>query len=226
LVPNQPQYRILVVDDRWENRHLLVTWLMPLGFEVREAENGQEAIAVWESWQPHLIWMDLRMPGMDGYEATRRIRELERDALAAGQEVSRVKIIALTASAMPDEQPLVLRAGCDDFERKPCQESALLDKVAAHLGVQYVYTENVTSVEMRSLPSDFELTAASLQVMSGDWIADLHRASMHLDDKQVQQLIADIPPEHALLALALSDLASNFRFDVLMEISLGTSKSC
>jgi signal transduction histidine kinase len=78
LAPNQPTYRILVVEDRWENRHLLVNVLRPLGFDVREAENGKQALDLWETWHPHLIWMDMRMPVMDGYEATRRIRERER----------------------------------------------------------------------------------------------------------------------------------------------------
>ena len=78
LAPNQPAYRILVVEDRWENRHLLVNVLKPLGFDVREAENGKEALDLWETWHPHLIWMDMRMPVMDGYEATRRIREKEQ----------------------------------------------------------------------------------------------------------------------------------------------------
>jgi signal transduction histidine kinase len=77
LATGQPTYRILVVEDRWENRHLLVNLLELVGFEVREARDGREAIALWQSWQPHLIWMDMRMPVMDGYEATRQIRAME-----------------------------------------------------------------------------------------------------------------------------------------------------
>ena len=77
LAPNQPTYRILVAEDSWENRHLLVSILKPLGFEVKEAQNGREAISLWQDWRPHLIWMDMRMPLVDGYEATRRIREME-----------------------------------------------------------------------------------------------------------------------------------------------------
>jgi signal transduction histidine kinase/DNA-binding response OmpR family regulator len=77
LAPDQPTYRILVVEDRWENRYLLVSILDPLGFAVREAQNGQEALEIWQTWQPHLIWMDMRMPVMDGFEATKKIREKE-----------------------------------------------------------------------------------------------------------------------------------------------------
>ena len=62
LRPGQPGYRLLVVEDVEANRQLLVNLLKPLGFEVREASNGQEAVAVWQQWQSHLIWMDMRMP--------------------------------------------------------------------------------------------------------------------------------------------------------------------
>ena len=79
LAPGQPTYRILIVEDHWENRQLLMRLLAPLGFELQEAENGEEALTLLESWTPHLIWMDIRMSVMDGYEATRRIRALERE---------------------------------------------------------------------------------------------------------------------------------------------------
>jgi PleD family two-component response regulator len=74
LAPNQQNYRILIVDDKWSNRQLLIKLLNPLGFELKEASKGQEAIEVWESFEPHLIWMDMRMPIMDGYEATKQIK--------------------------------------------------------------------------------------------------------------------------------------------------------
>ncbi|MCC5667287.1 response regulator [Nostoc sp. CHAB 5784] len=74
LAPTEKAYRILVVDDSKESRMLLVKILTFVGFEVREARDGSEAVANWESWQPHLIFMDMRMPVMDGYEATRIIK--------------------------------------------------------------------------------------------------------------------------------------------------------
>jgi CheY-like chemotaxis protein len=79
LKPNQPRYRILIVDEKADNRQLLLLLLSPLGFDLKEACNGLEAIAIWENWQPHLIWMDMRMPVMNGIEATKLIRTKEKE---------------------------------------------------------------------------------------------------------------------------------------------------
>ncbi|MHC4457344.1 MAG: ATP-binding protein [Planctomycetota bacterium] len=84
LEPDQPQYRILIVEDILDSRSLLREMLEQVGFSVNEAANGQEAVALFESWQPHLIWMDIRMPVMNGLEATRRIRVRELKAQRGG----------------------------------------------------------------------------------------------------------------------------------------------
>ncbi|NJK39589.1 MAG: response regulator [Oscillatoriales cyanobacterium SM2_3_0] len=160
LVPGQPDYRILVVDDRWENRQLLTRLLKMVGFQVQEAGNGQVAVDVWQQWQPHLIWMDMRMPVMDGYEATRMIR-------ASPQGKSTV-IIALTASAFEQDRGAVLAAGCNDFVRKPFRESIIFEKMAQYLGIRYRYAEEpeenhgLTSASTR--PSQ-DITTSDLKVM-------------------------------------------------------------
>jgi signal transduction histidine kinase/DNA-binding response OmpR family regulator len=224
LAPDQPRYRILVVDDRWVNRHLLLRLLEPIGFEVRDAEDGQQAISLWEEWQPHLIWMDMRMPVMDGYETTRYIK-----AHLQGQATI---IIAITASAFDEEQALVLSAGCDDFVRKPFREEIVFEKMGQYLGVRYLYEEkdqentqnegmratNNGKNEVRLRPSVL-LSPASLQVMPFSWIAQLHQAAMQLDDKQIFSLIAAIPPEHAAIASALTDLVNRVRFDTIVKLS-------
>ncbi|MBD2464339.1 response regulator [Oscillatoria sp. FACHB-1407] len=132
LEPGQPTYRILTVDDQATNRQLLVKLLSSVGFAVEEAVNGDEAIAQAQCYAPHLILMDLRMPILDGYEATRRIRQLT-------SLTPTPIILALTANAFEEERLSALAAGCDDFIRKPIQEGVLFSKIAEHLEVRYVY---------------------------------------------------------------------------------------
>ena len=139
LASGQPSYRILVVEDKWANRQLLVQLLLPLGFEVKEAANGQDAIALLETWTPDLIWMDMRMPIMDGYAATKEIR--------AKIWTKPPIIIALTANAFEEERMVALSIGCDDFVRKPFQEHTILEKIAEYLGVEYIHAEPVNQAK-------------------------------------------------------------------------------
>lgn len=134
LAPGQPRYRILVVEDNAESRMLLVRELSSLGLNVREAVNGAEAVAAFQDWRPHLIWMDWRMPVMNGLEATRRIR-----ALPGGAET---RIVGLTASAFEERGEEFRQAGCDDYLRKPYRIGEVLDAMTQLVGIQYRYAEN------------------------------------------------------------------------------------
>ncbi len=136
LAPGQPSYRILVAEDNKLNRLLLVKSLLPMGFELYEAENGQEAIEGWQSWQPHAILMDMQMPIMAGDEATRWIRQ---QASTSDSSLKQPIIIALTASAWEKDRLRSLEAGCDDFLAKPCRRETLLNTLAQHLGIVYTY---------------------------------------------------------------------------------------
>jgi CheY-like chemotaxis protein/anti-sigma regulatory factor (Ser/Thr protein kinase) len=138
LAPGQPPVRVLVVDDTPLNRTVLTRLLESAGFDVHGAANGEEALALWESWQPQFIWMDKRMQGLDGLEVTRRIRARERG--------TRVPIIALSASALEHERADILAAGCDDFVAKPFRESTIFAKMREHLGVEYTYESGTRSV--------------------------------------------------------------------------------
>ncbi|MEQ9358309.1 PAS domain S-box protein [Coleofasciculus chthonoplastes] len=208
IAPDQPSYRILVVEDQWTNRQALVKFLESLGLDVREAENGQVAVAIWEKWHPDLIWLDMRMPVMDGYEVTKMIKSHHRGKTTV--------IVALTASAFDEERTTILEVGCDDFVAKPFRTDTILEKMEQHLGLRYRY-ENATPS-----PSDTDtpiLTPEDLKVMPTNWIAQLHQAAIQLNSKQIIQLIQQIPPEQRLFAKALTNLVNNFRCDVIMDIA-------
>jgi signal transduction histidine kinase/DNA-binding response OmpR family regulator len=211
LEPGQPTYRILVVDDRATNRQLLNKLLTPLGFEVCEASNGEEAIALWDSWNPHLIWMDMRMPVIDGYEASRQIKSHLK-----GQATT---IIALTASTLEEERVIVLSAGCDDFIRKPFKEEVIFEKIAQFLGVRYRYESKIQPQESDLLPSVLMLTPEQLSVMPKAWVERLYDASSQLDEAQMEELIAQIPEEYRLLAQALQQKVTNLDFDQIMQLA-------
>ncbi len=219
LAPHQSPYRLLLVEDLRESRQLLVELLQPLGFEIREAENGLEAIALWESWQPHLIWMDIRMPTMDGYKAIQTIREMEQknqeDRLT---QRKKTVIIALTASALEDERAAILKSGGDDFVRKPFDEARILEKIAEHLGVQYLYS---TDSDRIAQPQQESISPVLLQQsilrMPISWTARLYEAATLADNELIFQLLAEIPESNVALTNVLVDLVSNFRYDKIMQ---------
>jgi len=208
IAPGQPKFRILVVEDRADNRYLLTQLLESVGFEVCTATNGQEGIEMWQSWHPHLIWMDMNMPVMDGFEATRLIK-----SYPGGKET---KIIAISASVFEEERNKIIATGCDDFVSKPLVEEVIFSKMGEHLGVEYIYAEENDREEP---PLEVELlTKESLQVMPPEWIRQLGQAATALKKKQVFKLIEQIPDRHAHLKRSLLEIAESYQFDALVEL--------
>ncbi len=131
VMPNIAPPKILVVDDRPENLRVVDNLLKAVGFETNIAADGLEAVKKFEDWKPNLILMDLRMPVLDGYEATRMIKFSER-----GKDTP---IIALTASAFEEEKTRAKAVGVQGYIRKPFRESELFDMIAELLKIEYLY---------------------------------------------------------------------------------------
>jgi PAS domain S-box-containing protein len=224
LAPNQPQYRILIVDDIRESRLFLVTLLTSIGFQVNEASNGQQAVALWSSWQPHLICMDMRMPMMGGSEATKQIRAKEQQMAIDNRQspMPKTVIIALTANAFDEDRNRALSAGCDDFISKPLRQDMLLEKVSRYLGVVYLYEEN-ENPNINSKKYDEILTPTELKYylsqMPVEWISQVHNASYLGCDDKILELLAEVQPENQKFANTLRDLANNFQFDKIIELT-------
>jgi len=139
IAPGVPVPTILVVDDNESNRKVLQILLLRVGFKTIEASNGQEAIEIFKQKHPELILMDLRMPGLDGIETTKLLRELPGG--------NSVQILMVTASALEDAKKKVLQAGVDDFIRKPYKESELFEQIRQHLNVKYSYAATSEGIE-------------------------------------------------------------------------------
>jgi PAS domain S-box-containing protein len=219
LAGTQGEYRILIVDDHQESRLFLVKLLSSIGYSIKEAANGAEAICVWESWQPHLILMDMQMPVMDGYEAIRRIRAKETEHASRNHTI----IIALTATAFKEERQKMLSANCDDFISKPFSLEVLLEKLSEYLGVKY--TAKFTNQNTEAIANQIQPTLTSTEVItqllqfSPQWIAQLHHAAASCSDELILDLLKQIPQDKAQLVQIFSDLANNYQFEKIMELT-------
>lgn len=213
LEPGQPKYRLLVVEDSDPNRILLVDMLAALGFEVYEAQDGQEALDIWQAHSPHLIWMDIRMPVMDGLEVTRRIK-----ATPQGQDTT---IIALTASAFEEERITMLTAGCDDFISKPFFVNQIYEALRQHLGVRFAYQETESTPDLIQ-PVKNVLTPETLASLPAGWADEFREAIIQADLEQMFTLISylsDLPHfrQDSSLVRKLAQMTSDFEHDAILN---------
>ena len=207
LQPGQATCRVLIADDIEDNRQLLAQLLAPVGFEIRLATNGAEAVQEFEEWRPHLILMDFRMPVMDGHEAIRRIR-----AMAGGEDT---KIIAVTASAMDDNRQELMEIGADDFIGKPFREAELFQKIHAHVGVEYLYAEDPTAAAQEEAA---ELTPESLAGWPQDLIDPMREAVITADLDQLLARIQEVEARDPRIAQGLRRLAEGFQYQKLLDL--------
>ncbi len=205
LEPGQPDYRVLIVEDQAENAQMLGRLLEGVGFQVRTAENGARGVELFQRWRPHFIWMDRRLPEMDGLEATRRIRDLE-----GGREV---RIVALTASVFVEQHQEMLAAGMDDVVHKPFRPAAIFDCLTRHLGARYLY-------QARAAPSavmETTVDQVDLTVLPEALRRDLADALVTLNTERIDQLIGRVAEQDAALGQLLRRYADNYDYAPIMK---------
>jgi signal transduction histidine kinase/DNA-binding NarL/FixJ family response regulator len=203
LAPGQPSYRILITEDQPENQLLLSRLMSDIGLAIKVAENGAQCVKIFQEWHPHLIWMDRRMPVMDGVEATQRIRKLP------GGDT--VKIVAVTASAFKEQQQELLDAGMNDFVRKPYRFEEIYDSLARQLNIKFIYRN--TSPE-QSPPAI--LSAEMLAALPAGLRAELGDALKNLDSERIASAIGQIDKINAQLGRAISGLTDNFDYPAIL----------
>ncbi len=209
--PDGGLFRILVVEDNASNRELLIKLLEPFGFDLRSAVNGAEGVEMWETWQPHLVWMDMRLPVMDGYEATRQIK-----ARAEATDRAAV-VVALTASAFEEDREAILASGCDDFVRKPFRENDIFNVLYHHLGVRFIY-ETVTPALDEAASVSLSALRAAVKTLPAAWAADLYQAIVVLDNNQILELSKAARLQAPELADMLAQWVHDFEYNKMMML--------
>lgn len=206
LKPGQAEYRILIVEDQAENRLLLKTLLEQAGLKTSEAIDGHQAIAQFKSWHPHFIWMDQCLPGMDGKEITRHIRELP--------DGKSVKIAAITASAFEEEREQILASGMDDYIRKPFHSSEIFDCLHRLLDIEFIY-EQTQAREPRVVAE--RLSVAHFKQLPEPLFNTLHQAVLMLDMEKCNDAIKQIADIDLMLADLLKYYCEKYEFQAILE---------
>jgi signal transduction histidine kinase/CheY-like chemotaxis protein len=209
LSEGQKEIRVLVADDRAENRELLQKMLEPIGFATRAVNDGLEALEVFESWSPHLVLMDLRMPRLDGIQAIRRIRALPKHC--------KTPIIVLTASAFQTDRHHVMDAGGDDFIGKPFRERELYDKIGRLTGVKYVYDEETApaAVTKKERVLSKEKVAAAISAELRD---QLREAILRADLDAMLAVVDNVQARDPEIANELRDRLEYFDYQSVLTL--------
>ena len=211
LAPGQSVPRILIVEDHLDTQQLMVKLLSSIGLNVRSVDNGQAAVDFCKYWSPHLVFMDMRLPVMDGVAATRLIKT----------QFPAPVVIALTAQTFENEKHQAYAAGCDDFVRKPFLEQELWHKIAEHLNLVFLYDDQVMHPEISVSNITTENQAQiqqQFQEMPNSWKQALQTAVKCLNSTMILRLIEQVPADKSTLAETINSLVNDFRYDLILQV--------
>ena len=210
-------YRILVVDDKEENRQVVVSFLKLVGFQTNEAINGEEAITKFEQWNPHLILMDFRMPVMDGYEATRLIKTTEKG--------KQTPIIAMTASLFEDKKENTPAPQIQGYIRKPFHENELFAAIGKALGIGYIYEEETSADTPSRYLDNPGMIGEELSKLPTNFILQMQEAIEGADFHLLIHLIKTIENDNSELARHLLTKAHNYDYIYLQKILISKTSN-
>ncbi|MEZ5673632.1 MAG: ATP-binding protein, partial [Thiotrichaceae bacterium] len=217
--PNDYQIKLLVIDDKWENRSVIVKLLQPLGFELFEASQGEEGLQklhqlAMEHHLPDLIFTDLVMPVLDGFEFTRRLKQLE--------QFKHIPVVAATASVFDYDQAESIAAGCSDFLTKPIRAELLLESLRKNLNLEWIYETNSPREKSLSQIIPLEtMTDGENSGLTSEQAANLYDLGMMGDIEGIMEQITQLEqePHLAILTQQLRHLAEQFCIDEICELA-------
>ena len=213
--------KVLVVDDKWQNRSVLVNLLLPLGFEVIEAADGHDALLKAAQFKPDVILMDLVMPVMDGFEATRQLRQVT--------DLKDIVVIATSASTFDSDQQQSLDSGCDDFIAKPVRAKELFELLQSHLGLEWIYEEGIgiagksNETRIQTTEGGFAQTSTSIPLVapSSEEVATLFEFAKIGDIKGIlegAEHLEQMDERFLPLVQELRQLAKGFQVKKIREL--------
>lgn len=206
ITPGYGAPRILVVDDQTESTLLARHLLEKVGFKVEVAEDGIAGISVFKQWKPHLIFMDWRMPSLDGVQACQEIRRLP-----GGDQVP---IVGLTASVMQGEADLLVKAGMDDFLPKPYRAEHLYECLGRHLGLTYIYSPPEDLAEPKP---PRPLVPEMFNILPERTCKELEQSLLCLDEGGLSTLLESISIEHPELSKILASKIDNNNHAAILQ---------
>ena len=210
IKPGTGPWRILVVDDQADSRKLLVKILTSVGFETCEASDGEEAVHAFEILQPHAILMDLRMPRMNGFESTRRIKLSERGR--------NTPIIAVTASTFEEDRQRALNGNMDDFVAKPFHDVEVLEILRAHLQLDYITTEDSRTPTPACLPMGMEgWQPAALSNAPTRLLEELRSATVAAEYDRALEIVSDLADTAPAAAEELRRLVRSYDYQGVID---------
>jgi CheY-like chemotaxis protein len=204
LEAGQAVPRVLVAEDVKHSRLLLVRVLQAGGMQVKAAANGKEAVELFELWGPDFIWMDIRMPMMDGRQAAHLIKSSESGKTTV--------IAALTAHALEEEKSEILSADFADFVSKPFREQEIFDVMARHLGLSYRYEGGSDEETVKDLRPE------QLAALPNNLRRQLHEVALELNMGKALVVVEQISRHDAALGADLKSLVTKLAFDRLLAL--------
>ena len=213
LKPGQNEIRILIADDRETNRQLLLQLLVVVGFATRYAVNGKEAVRIVKEWKPQVVLMDMAMPVMDGYEATRKIKK--------SADIKDTAIIAVTASAFEEDKKRILDAGADGYLSKPFKDAELFETIGQLTGVEYLY-EETTTLKVSGTAENNAMMRKTVNALPPDLVNQMRAAVDSADLDLLNELALQLAAQQPLLAKQIQKMAGRYEYEALTELfSLG-----
>ena len=207
LAEGEKHYNILIAEDKPENRLLLRNILEPAGFKIREAVNGQEAVDIFEQWRPQLIFMDIRMPVMNGLQATRYIKKTK-----GGTET---KIVALTAHAFDEDRLEIFQAGCDEIVRKPYHETDIFNSLGKQLKVKFLYEdENLSNQDIKK----YKINEEDFKKIPAVLIKKLQEATVLLDNKKCLKLAEKISAYNNDMSATFTLMIKDLKYKEILSL--------